>query len=184
MTDDPGPMLDGSEYKPSVGGAIAAIVIGGVLLSALIVGGAIWYHRYYHREYSSQIQMSNLSPDESLSTGVIQAAVSADQNRHFRNYMEDEYDLQQSFKTNDWSYFAVYDGHGGRGVVEKVKAILPQVRLQEFCSICPSPSIQIFFFFFTLFLLISDLDGPNGQMGGCKQCQHERMPERSIPGNG
>jgi serine/threonine protein phosphatase PrpC len=68
-------------------------------------------------------------------------SVAQDPNEEFRSYMEDGHFVVDPFiqrgsrgKEDQWGYFGVYDGHGGRQEVEYVEAKLHEVVLAELQS--------------------------------------------------
>lgn len=59
-------------------------------------------------------------------------AVAAEEaNPGFRAAMEDGYVIRENFGDEDWAYYAVYDGHGGRTVVDYTLQHLHDIVLQE-----------------------------------------------------
>jgi len=69
---------------------------------------------------------------------VALVSVAQDPNEEFRSYMEDGHHIVDPFiqrgsrgKEDQWSYFGVYDGHGGRQEVDYVEAKLHEVVLAE-----------------------------------------------------
>lgn len=62
----------------------------------------------------------------------LRAAVAEDPNPQFRPAMEDAFIIRDSFGgDNQWGYYGVYDGHGGRQVVDYTLANLHEIFLQE-----------------------------------------------------
>jgi len=83
-------------------------------------------------EESSSSEEDSVLEKKIIWTSVKSVGVSMDMNPRFRKTMEDEHVLIDSFGDNPQSgYFAIYDGHGGRGAVEYVAKSLHQNLLLE-----------------------------------------------------
>lgn len=66
-------------------------------------------------------------------TSVNSVGISHDRNARFRRSMEDEHVVIDNFGGNpDQGYFAIYDGHGGRGAVDFTAKTLHKNLLEEF----------------------------------------------------
>lgn len=66
-------------------------------------------------------------------TSVKNVGIAHDRNARFRRTMEDEHVIVDSFGDNpDNGYFAIYDGHGGRGAVDFTAKHLHKILAEEF----------------------------------------------------
>jgi len=66
-------------------------------------------------------------------TSVNSVGIAHDRNARFRRSMEDEHVIVDSFGGNpDHGYFAIYDGHGGRGAVDFTAKTLHKNLAEEF----------------------------------------------------
>jgi len=73
-------------------------------------------------------------------SSINSVGVSYDRNARFRRSMEDEHVIVDNFGGNpDQGYFAIYDGHGGRGAVDFTAKTLHKNLLEEFQK---NPSIS------------------------------------------
>jgi len=91
----------------------------------------------HQNDTSSEEEDSSSSEEEpshekKIWTSVKSVGVSTEVNARFRRTMEDEHVLIDNFGQNSQSgYFAIYDGHGGRGAVEFVAKSLHENFLLE-----------------------------------------------------
>jgi len=71
------------------------------------------------------------------------AVVALDSNLHYRAYMEDGHkiiDRLYAFKDQQWGYYAVYDGHGGRQVTDKCLALMHEIVHNELVTLTDFPT--------------------------------------------
>jgi len=75
---------------------------------------------------------SSDAPSPKKYTSVQGVGISHDRNARFRRTMEDEHVIVDNFGGNpDQGYFAIYDGHGGRGAVDFTAKTLHKNLLEE-----------------------------------------------------
>jgi len=76
-------------------------------------------------------------------TSVNSVGISHDRNARFRRSMEDEYVIEDRFAGDpDQGYFAIYDGHGGRGAVDYTAKNLHLNLIEELQSHPPPEALR------------------------------------------